>query len=102
MPDGRPPVRVLRLITRLNIGGPSIQAITLSERLSAHGFQTRLAFGRVGAGEGDMRYLLRASVDAREIASLQRALSPARDLGALDAVLRLMRAFRPHIVHTHM
>ena len=33
------PVRVLRLITRLNIGGPSIQAITLSDRLTARGFR---------------------------------------------------------------
>ena len=34
-------VRVLRVITRLNIGGPSIQAITLSDRLAARGFETR-------------------------------------------------------------
>ncbi len=37
------PVRVLRLITRLNIGGPAIQAITLSDRLTARGFRTLLA-----------------------------------------------------------
>src|ERR1051325_8309114 len=50
--------RVLRIITRLNIGGPSIQAIALSERLAARGFETRLLHGRLGVGEGDMRYLL--------------------------------------------
>lgn len=102
MPDGRPPLRVLRVITRLNIGGPSVQAIELSDRLTARGFQTRLAFGRVGAGEGDMRYLLPPSVDAREIAPLQRAIAPPRDVRAIAQVLGLMRAFRPHIVHTHM
>ena len=43
------PLRVLRLITRLNIGGPSIQAITLSERLTPRGFTTRLVHGSLGA-----------------------------------------------------
>jgi len=98
----RDPVRVLRLITRLNIGGPSIHAITLSDRLSARGYRTRLVFGRVGAGEGDMRYLLPPMVDACEMASLQRAISPARDLRAVAQLLGIMRAFHPHIVHTHM
>jgi glycosyltransferase involved in cell wall biosynthesis len=95
-------VRVLRLITRLNIGGPSIQAIALSDRLSARGFTTRLAHGALGAGEGDMRYLLPASVDVEYIPSLHREISPASDARAVARVLALIREFRPRIVHTHM
>jgi glycosyltransferase involved in cell wall biosynthesis len=102
MPNGRSPVRVLRLITRLNIGGPAIQAVTLSDRLTPYGFQTRLVFGRLGEGEGDMRYLLPATVDAQEIATLQRRVAPVQDLRALAAVRRIVRDFRPDIVHTHM
>jgi glycosyltransferase involved in cell wall biosynthesis len=101
MPDGRP-LRVLRLITRLNIGGPSIHAVALSDRLTPRGFETRLVFGRLGAGEGDMRYLLPAGVDARELASLGRAVAPLKDLDALAAVRRIVRDFQPDIVHTHM
>src|SRR5262245_13065817 len=101
MPDGRP-LRVLRLITRLNIGGPSIHAVALSDRLTPRGFETRLVFGRLGAGEGDMRYLLPAGVDARELASLGRAVAPLNDLDALAAVRRIVRDFQPDIVHTHM
>src|SRR5262245_44900664 len=102
MPDGRPPVRVLRLITRLNIGGPSIHAVALSDRLAARGFETRLVYGQLGAGEGDMRYLLPASVDAHEVASLGRSVAPFRDLEALRAVRTIIHAFQPAIVHTHM
>jgi glycosyltransferase involved in cell wall biosynthesis len=95
-------VRVLRLITRLNIGGPSIQAIALSDRLAARGFTTKLVHGTLGAGEGDMRYLLPASVDVDSVPTLRRDIAPASDVNALGRVLDLIRAFRPQIIHTHM
>jgi len=95
-------VRVLRIITRLNIGGPSIQAIALSERLTARGFETRLLHGRLGAGEGDMRYLLTAPGIARQMGSLRRDVAPLHDVVALAQVLDALRDLRPHIVHTHM
>jgi glycosyltransferase involved in cell wall biosynthesis len=93
---------VLRVITRLNVGGPSIQAMTLSDRLTARGFETRLVHGLLDAGEGDMRYLLPTAVDARYLAALRRPLAPAHDAMALAQLLDLMRDLRPQIVHTHM
>ena len=94
--------RVVRLITRLNIGGPSIQAVTLSDRLRAHGFETVLAHGRLGPGEGDMSYLLSPTVEAEQILDLQRAISPLDDMRAIRRVLRLLRRVKPAILHTHM
>jgi glycosyltransferase involved in cell wall biosynthesis len=95
-------IRVLRIITRLNIGGPSIQAITLSERLADRGFDTLLVHGQLDAGEGDMRYLLHPSVAVRHMRTLRRSLSPLHDAMALAQLLDIVRDFRPHIVHTHM
>jgi glycosyltransferase involved in cell wall biosynthesis len=95
-------VRVLRVITRLNVGGPAIQAITLSDRLTSRGFDTLLVHGQLGAGEGDMRYLLPSSVAVRALPALRRPLAPAYDAIALAQLLDLMRDFRPDIVHTHM
>src|SRR5215475_3792613 len=95
-------VRVLRLITRLNIGGPSIQAITLSERLTSRGFTTRLVHGSLGEGEGDMRYLLSSSVNVEHLSRLGRELSPVDDYAAFRRVSTIVREFRPNIVHTHM
>ena len=95
-------VRVLRIITRLNIGGPSIQAIALSERMTARGFETRLLHGRLGAGEGDMRYLLTMPHLARQMTSLRRDIAPLHDAVALAQILDALRDVRPHIVHTHM
>jgi glycosyltransferase involved in cell wall biosynthesis len=95
-------LRVLRIITRLNIGGPSIQAIALSERMVARGFETRLLHGRLGTGEGDMQYLLAAPGIARQMTSLRRDIAPLHDAVALAQVLDALRDLRPHIVHTHM
>jgi glycosyltransferase involved in cell wall biosynthesis len=95
-------IRVLRVITRLNIGGPSIQAIALSERLTACGFETRLVHGRLGEREGDMRYLLSPSTENRYVASLGRSVAPLHDGLALALLLDIMRDWRPRIVHTHM
>ncbi len=56
MPADRP--RVLRIITRLNIGGPSLQAARLTTDLRRRGYDTWLVHGSVAAAEGDMRDLL--------------------------------------------
>jgi glycosyltransferase involved in cell wall biosynthesis len=95
-------LRVLRLITRLNIGGPSIQAITLTERLAPRGFTTRLIHGSLGEAEGDMGYLLPPSADVEHLPSLRRELSPLDDYAAFTRVSAILREFRPQIVHTHM
>lgn len=101
-----PPVRILRVITRLNIGGPSIQAIELTTRLQARGYQTLLAHGSIDRGEGDMRYLLdtpRArESQVVEVPHLRRPIAPADDLRAVVSLIGILRRFRPAIVHSHM
>ena len=95
-------MRILRVITRLNIGGPSIQAIALTSRLAARGAVTTLLLGRLGAGEGDMRYLAAADANLQFVPTLQRAIAPLDDLRALLTLYGEMRRFKPTIVHTHM
>lgn len=96
------PYQVARVITRLNIGGPSIQATRLTSALDAHGYATMLFHGRLGDGEGDMSYLLAPGADARYIETLRRPLSPLDDLRTLVRLFREFRSLRPAIVHTHM
>jgi len=95
-------VRVVRIITRLNVGGPSIQAITLSERLTSRGVETLLVHGQLGAGEGDMRYLLADGVQTRHLPALRRPVAPLHDALALAQLLDILRDARPDVVHTHM
>jgi len=97
------PVRVLRVITRLNIGGPAIQAVCLSTGLARDGFETLLIHGRLGAGEGDMSYLLpEHGLETRWIPTLQRRVRPWADVKTFATLFRIIGEFRPDVVHTHM
>ena len=55
----RPPIPVVRVIARLNIGGPAIQAISLTALMQARGYATRLVRGTESADEGNMDDLAR-------------------------------------------
>lgn len=95
MESSRP--RVLRLITRLNIGGPARQALLLSKELPQ--FETRLLVGRVDPTEGE---LLDPEVHIERLGSLVRPIAPMNDVQALRAIRRTIAHWRPHLVHTHM
>ena len=95
--------RVARVITRLNIGGPSIQAIDLSRELTFSGFETCLIHGHLAEGEGDMTKLLPlGDTSTVYIDDLVRPISPLHDLRAFWRIYRTFRKWRPDIVHTHM
>ena len=95
-------VRVARIIGRLNIGGPAIQAITLTKLLEERGYDTLLIRGSEASHEGSLDDLAaQYGVQPKLIAGLRRELHPT-DLLALPELVRTLRAFRPHIVHTHL
>jgi glycosyltransferase involved in cell wall biosynthesis len=88
---------VLRLITRMNIGGPARQAILLTKGLSAD-FPTLLAAGRPGQAEGE---LTDPDVPVRHV-PLVRPVRPATDLRCILIVRRLLQESGARLVHTHM
>lgn len=113
--DGAP-LRVLRLLTRPNLGGPTRQAIALWHAQRALGVRTLLVTGVVDAGEavlspadGGIPRCTAAEVEAAgegaqgwlELPSLRRRIAPLGDRRALRQLRVLLRRFRPHVVHTH-
>ena len=95
-------IRVLRLFSRLNIGGPSIHVILLTAGLTAKGYTTRLVVGTEASHEGNLLDLAEAKgVSCETLPSLGREISPFQDLRAFVRLYRLMRVYRPQIVHTH-
>lgn len=94
-------IRVLRVIGRMNVGGPALQVVALSEGLNPQRFSSRLLVGRVASGEADYLNLRAPHVSARRVPGLGRSPNPMSDVRALAAITREIRRFRPHIVHTH-
>lgn len=89
--------QVLRLITRLNIGGPARQANLLTRELRSL-FPTLLAAGQAPDDEGELRDP-EVPVD---YVPLMRSINPAGDAAAFRAVRRLIVRHDVGLVHTHM
>lgn len=90
--------RILRVITRLNIGGPSVHVRVLDRGLRGRGHEVLLARGPGVAAEGtDDRYDGPTCLLPR----LRRAGSPVDDFRTVGELLTLIREFRPDILHSH-
>lgn len=96
------PVRVMRVIARLNIGGPAIHVALLTARMNAERFASTLVTGQISPTEGDMTYLVRdMGITPLIIPELGREISLLDDLKAFVSLVRLIREERPQIVDTH-
>ena len=96
------PIKIMRIIARLNVGGPAIHVSLLTSRLGPPEFESVLVTGRVPETEGDMGYIAeRYGVEPLFLETMSREISPVADLRTLFELLRLMRHERPDVVHTH-
>lgn len=97
-------IKILRIIGRLNVGGPAFHAINLTSRLHPDRFQTILAAGTEHPAEGSLRDL--AASRGIELLTVPSMVSEAnvgrRDLAAIRQLYGVIRRERPHIVHTHL
>jgi glycosyltransferase involved in cell wall biosynthesis len=95
-------LKVLRIIARLNIGGPARHVIQLNAGLNARGHATLLAHGDVADGEASLEHV---TVDRRvrsvRIPGLGPRVSPISDVRALGQLLRLTFREAPDVIHTH-
>src|SRR5439155_1384338 len=93
--------RLTRVISRLNVGGPAIQAITLTSLLEPLGYATTLVRGREDPDEGSMDDLARElGVRPLLVPSIRRNVG-WRDALALPRMIGVLRGERPQLVHTH-
>src|SRR5215213_196365 len=51
------PIRVMRIISRMNIGGPATHVVLLNAGLNRRGYDCLLVTGSEGANEGSLRNL---------------------------------------------
>jgi glycosyltransferase involved in cell wall biosynthesis len=95
-------VKILRIMDRLNVGGPAIHAILLTQHFNSQSWTSKLVYGQEGPREGNMlRLASTANVVPIYVPTLGRELHPIRDLISLWKVWRIIRQERPDVVHTH-
>jgi glycosyltransferase involved in cell wall biosynthesis len=95
-------IKIVRVIARLNMGGPALHVAYLTEGLRKRGYDTTLVAGSLARGEDSMAFVADAhGVEIVRIDELGREISPLRDLMATIRLARLIRKERPQILHTH-
>jgi len=96
------PVKVLRVIARLNIGGPALHVAYLTAGLADRGYDTTLVAGSLARGEESMAHVAQGrGVEIEVLEELHREIAPLSDIRAMLHLARLIRSERPAILHTH-
>ena len=95
------PIRVLRVIARMNVGGPAWQVSVLTRGLENDQFTSQLVCGEISVGEADFLALRDPQLPVTRISTLGRSLNAFDDVRAFWQLVRIIRKTRPHIVHTH-
>ncbi len=98
----RRPVKIVRIIARLNLGGPARHVVLLDRGLRDRGHETLLVHGSLDAGEGSFEPLAaELGVPTRKLPELGRRVRPLDDAKALVRLIGILFREQPDVVHTH-
>ena len=95
------PIRVVRIIARMNVGGPAVQVSGLMRGFNSDQFDHRLYTGFCAEDEADYLETVATDVKAVRIQGFGRRVSFGGDIKAFIALVREIRTFKPHVIHTH-
>ena len=96
------PIKVLRIITRMNIGGPAVQVSGLMQGMDKGVFNQELVTGRCLDNEVDYLESKLPNLKVTRIETLSRRVSIFSDISTLLLLIKKIREFKPDIIHTHL
>jgi glycosyltransferase involved in cell wall biosynthesis len=91
----------MRIIARMNVGGPAVQVSGLMREFDAIEFEHRLYTGFCTEDEADYLETVATDVTAIRIKGFGRRVSLAADIRAFMTLVKVIRQFKPHVIHTH-
>jgi glycosyltransferase involved in cell wall biosynthesis len=94
-------IRVMRIIARMNVGGPAVLVRGLMRGLDENAFEQILVTGYCGSDEADYLDKVATDIQAIRVSSLGRSVKPLSDLNALLSIVKEIRKFKPDVIHTH-
>ena len=84
-------IRIMRIIARMNVGGPAVQVSGLMRGFDSSKFDQRLVTGYCNPDESDYLDTVATDVVATRINGFGRSISPKDDLLALLAIVKEIR-----------
>ena len=100
-PNVMSPIRVMRIIARMNVGGPAVQVSGLMRGFNSNEFEHRLYTGFCATDEDDYLDSVATDIKAIRIDGLGRRVSFRGDIRAFLSLVKAIREFKPNIIHTH-
>jgi glycosyltransferase involved in cell wall biosynthesis len=91
----------MRIIARMNVGGPAVQVSGLMRGFDTAEFEHRLYTGYCADDEADFLDTVATDVKAVRIQGFGRRVSLSGDLKAFISLVSEIRDFKPHVIHTH-
>ena len=93
--------KILRIINRFNIGGPTYNAAYLSKYLNSD-FETLLIGGAKDKTEANSEYIVNnLGIEPIIIDDMKREINIAKDYKAFNKLDKIIKDYKPDIVHTH-
>ncbi|NND94094.1 MAG: glycosyltransferase [Flavobacteriales bacterium] len=94
-------MRILRIINRFNLGGPTFNAAYLSKHLPGE-FETMLVGGRKDYSEDNSLHIIdRLGLDPIIIPEMRRELNLKNDYLSYQRICELIEEFKPDVIHSH-
>jgi glycosyltransferase involved in cell wall biosynthesis len=91
----------MRIIARMNVGGPAVQVSGLMRGFNSVDFDHRLYTGFCASDEADYLDTVATDVHAIRIEGFGRRVSLGGDIKAFVLLVKEIRSFKPHVIHTH-
>ena len=95
-------IKVLHILNRFIIGGPSIIALNIINSLPSN-YEVKLIVGGKDNKEEWSEYMLDDTSEKSliYIPQMRRSLNPFQDISTYYAIKKVIKEFKPDIVHTH-
>lgn len=94
-------MKILRIIARMNVGGPSLQVKTLMEGLHSPEFEQKLITGYCAPDELDFLDSFQVNFNVKKINGLGRKVNLRNELFAFRELYFAIKDFNPDIIHSH-
>jgi glycosyltransferase involved in cell wall biosynthesis len=100
-PQNQSRIRVMRIIARMNVGGPAVQVSGLMRGIDSQEFDQRLYTGFCTSDEADYLDSVATDIKVSRIDGLGRRVNFRGDVKAFFSLVKAIRDFKPNIIHTH-
>jgi len=93
--------KILRIINRFNLGGPIYNAAYLTKYMSPD-YETLLIGGNINDDEENAEFILKnLKINYLKIPEMKREINAFNDIAAYKRIKKIIKDYKPDIVHTH-